>query len=152
MAADELRRRPVARVVELGVGHRASGVEIRGEAGEAVEMLVAEDAELSGEALTNGLDVRRAGHGEPEAALGAHRQPAVLVVRQGAIGMALLVGERRQHEPIRHRRTVQEVDGFERRRHGGHAARVSFPWSWSAPLSWPSPRWLPLSCQSTMSW
>jgi hypothetical protein len=52
-------------------------------------MLVCEYPELTGEALSDGLHVRRAGHGQTEPATSPHRQPVKFVVGEPAIDVAL---------------------------------------------------------------
>ena len=57
---------------------------------------------------------------QAEAALGAQRQPAELVIRQRAVGVALLVGERGEGEAVAGGGAAAEGD---RRGERGHAGR-----------------------------
>lgn len=86
--------------MQLSDRDRAGGVDVTGETGETRELVIAPHAELAGETLANGLHVRSAGHCQPEAAVGSKRQPAVLVVREGSVVVALLIGQRSEHEVI----------------------------------------------------
>jgi len=72
------------------------------QAGQALKVLVTEDTNLPGKALTGRLDVRGSCHGKSKATGRSHRQPVKLVIGQSAVSVALLVGERRQHEAISH--------------------------------------------------
>jgi hypothetical protein len=92
--ADQLLRRPVSGMVQLHRRHRAFCLDGAGEPRQPFQMLVAEDAELTCKALADGLDMRRAGHGEGEAAVGALGQPVEFFVGQASVRMALLVGQR----------------------------------------------------------
>ena len=57
-------------------------------------MLVIVDAELARETHALFLHGGGAGHGEAETPDGAHGEPAIFVIAQDAIGMALQIGER----------------------------------------------------------
>ena len=88
---------------------------------ETVEVLICETAKLPGKSLPDGLHMRCTCHGESESALGTHGEPLVLIVRQCAINMTLLIGEWRKHEAILHGRAMRERDGIEQRHHGFRA-------------------------------
>ena len=66
-------------------------------------MLITKYAQLPGEALAIWLHMGSGGHHQSKAARCAHFQPAMFLVRQDAVGMALLIGQRREHQPIGHR-------------------------------------------------
>ena len=104
-------------MIELGHGVRTVALESRGEACEALDVIVGVDAELAAEADSVLLDVGGAGHGETEAACGPPAQPPVFVVAQPSVRTALEVGERRQHETVLERVSVCEGEGLEKRRH-----------------------------------
>jgi hypothetical protein len=116
--ADEVGRCPTSRVVQLDDRDAALRADPGRQAGEPRDVLVAEAAQLPREALTARLDVAGTGHGHTEPALGAHRQPALLVVGQRPVGVALLIRQGGQHESVLHGRPVDE----------GH--RVKRVWHW----------------------
>jgi hypothetical protein len=111
--ADEFGRGPSPGVVELDDGQAAGGFDAVCQPGEPGEMLVTEATELTGKPLADPLHMAGARHGEAEAALGSVGEPPELLVTEGAVEMALLVGQGRQHEPVGHRRTMGEADGVE---------------------------------------
>ncbi len=76
-------------------------------------MRVIETPELARKPLTKSLDMRGTCHRQTESALGAHREPVIFLIAQTAIGVALLVGQRSEHEPVRHCRTAHERHGVE---------------------------------------
>jgi hypothetical protein len=115
-------------VVELDGGDGACGADRCGEAGEAGEMGVGPDAELAGEGLAALLDMGRAGHGEGKAAPGAHGEPAEFVVGERAVGVALLVGEGGEQQPVRERRTPPEREGIGELWH--RQGRIRRNWVW----------------------
>ena len=111
---DELSRRAASRVMQLDDGHTAVRADTRSKSGEAREMVVAETPELSFEAQTARVDVAGARHGHTEPAGGAHREPPLLGSRERPVGIALLIGQRGQHESVLHGRSVGESDGIKR--------------------------------------
>ena len=112
--ADEVLRRAVAGVVQLGGSDRTLRLDVAGQAREALEVLVAENAQLTGKSLADRLDVGRARHREPEPARRAHGQPVEFLVGQAPVRMALLVRQRRQHETVLHGRAVRERKRLEK--------------------------------------
>ncbi len=78
--ADQILRRAVAGMMKLRRCDRAARLDAGGEPGQALEQFVAIDAKLAGKALPHALHMRGAGHGEREAALGAHGEPMILAV------------------------------------------------------------------------
>ena len=110
--ADQLLGRPVARVVQLHRRYRTRRADRIGQLRQPFQLRIVEHAKLPFEALSHRLDMRRRRHGDAESALGAHRQPVMLFVGQPAIGMALLVGQRRQHETVLHRRPALQRQRF----------------------------------------
>ena len=60
------------------------------------------ETQLAFEAFAVWLDIAGRRHHRTETAPGSHHQPVMLGLRKQAIGMALLVGERGQHEAIAH--------------------------------------------------
>ncbi len=67
-----------------------------------LQVMVAVDAHLSREGLTDCLDVGGTGLDEREAALGTSTEPFQLVFGCRAVGLALLRRQRRQHEAVPH--------------------------------------------------
>jgi hypothetical protein len=65
-------------------------------------VLIAEAAELASKSLTYGLYVRSTRHGQSKTTFSALHQPREFFFRQCAIGIALLIGERSQHESVFH--------------------------------------------------
>jgi len=114
---DQILGRTMSGVVQLHDGQTVVGFDRRGEQRESGEVLVTEHAELPGETLTGALHVGGARHRETEPTLGAHHEPALLLVRQRAVGVTLHVGEWREHEPVLHTRTVRERDDIAERAH-----------------------------------
>ena len=102
---------PAARMLDLQRRTAATGVDAGGQARQPGQVVVRPHAQLAGKALAAALHMGGAGHGEGEAAAGAHRQPVVLRVGQRAIGIALPVGQRRQHEAVGHGRAAGEGEG-----------------------------------------
>ena len=87
-------------MMQLHVCDAACGLDARCEPRQSGQVRVRPAAELAGKALSLRLDVRRAGQRGAETALRAQREPVVFVVGERAVGLALQVGERRQHEAI----------------------------------------------------
>ena len=119
LSTDELARRTHPGMVQLHDRDGARPLHGRSQPGQALEMRVREDAELAGKSAPLCLDMRRAGHREPESPCGTQRQPAELLVRQPAVLVALAVGERRQHEAVLHCRATREGQRCEQ---VGHAS------------------------------
>ena len=65
-------------------------------------MFIAEATKLTCKTLANGLNVRSTRHGESKTTFSALHQPREFFFRQCAIGIALLIGERSQHESVFH--------------------------------------------------
>lgn len=101
-------------MVKLRCRHTTVDIDPLRKTSKAVEVLVAEASELAGETSPYFLDVSGAGHRETETTRGAHGEPAALIGAQGAVVIALLVGQRGEHEPVRHRWSMHEIDGVER--------------------------------------
>ena len=116
--ADELSGGTASRVVQLDDRHTALRADPRRQPGEARKMLVPEAPQLPLEPFTARLDVARTGHRHAEPARGAHRQPPLLVIGERPVGIALLIGQGRQHESVLHGRSVGEGDDVERCGHG----------------------------------
>ena len=113
IGASDLARGPVAGVVQLHDRDTARHLDVAGESCEAGDVRIVVDAQLTGESDTDGLNRGGARHGQAETAEGAHREPAVLVVGEGAVRVALLVRQRSEHQPVRHRRSMGKSDGPE---------------------------------------
>ncbi len=96
----QLLRGSTARVLELDEAHCAGSAKVVGESLEAGQVAVVVGAELPREAQPARRHRRCTGHHRAEAAVAPHRQPSVLVVGQGAIRVALGVGERGQHQRV----------------------------------------------------
>ena len=109
-------------MMQLQDGVRSVGAQGGREAGQTRKMPVIMGAKLAREALPAILHRGGASHGQAETTLGPHGEPAEFLVTERSVGMALLVGQRRKHEPVLHRRTVLEGQGFKQ---GGHE-RQSF--------------------------
>jgi hypothetical protein len=107
--ADGLRGAQPA-VEELRAGEGAALVDARGEAGEPLEHRVVVHAELAGPGLAVLRDVRSAGLDEAEAPVGAGREEAELRLREGAVGVALLVGERGEPDAVARHDTGPELE------------------------------------------
>ena len=92
-------------------------------------MVVGENTELPRKALPNRLDVGGGGHREREATPRAHFQPIALGIRKRAVDMALPVGQRRQHQPVFHRRAARKGQRREQTfgRHIGHSISGRVP-------------------------
>jgi hypothetical protein len=75
-------------------------------------VFVVEDAELSGETLTSGVNMCGARHRCPEPTLGSERQPVKLFVGQDPVGFALHVGEWCEHELVGHCFAAAEREWF----------------------------------------
>ena len=71
------------------------------------QMLVTKHPHLPGKPLTPRLHMRRTSHGQPEPALGPHNETPILIVGHDAIRMALLIGQRCQHETVFHHRPAR---------------------------------------------
>jgi hypothetical protein len=93
-------------VEDLHEAEAARGGQVGGEAREAGVVAVVGDAELAGPALAVVGDVGGAGLDHAEA--GAAQQPRVLVVRERAVGVRLLVGHRREPAAVRGRDAARE--------------------------------------------
>jgi hypothetical protein len=78
-------------VVQLDDGVGVVRFDPSGDSGSPFEVVVAVDTQLSGKADAFFLRGGRAGHRQAEPAFGALDQPAVLVIAQPAVGMALAV-------------------------------------------------------------
>jgi len=81
LLADQRRRRPHARMVQLHHGDAVLGLDGGGHARQSRQMVVGKSPELARETLAGGLDVGGAGHGQPKTARGAHLQPLEFIVR-----------------------------------------------------------------------
>jgi hypothetical protein len=112
--ADEFTWSPTTSVVELDDGEAAVGLDAARESRESGKVVVTEAPELTRESLSDALDVAGTGHGETEATFGPVGQPGILFVAERPIGIALLVGERGQHEAIGHGRAMEECNGIKR--------------------------------------
>ncbi len=66
--------------------------------------------------------MRGAGHGQAKAAFRPLGQPAKLVIAQHTVGMALEIGQRRQHEAVLHGGAAREGEG---RGEGCHALTMA---------------------------
>lgn len=96
----EAGKRTIARMRQLQAGDRTGSLQTTSEPREARQMLVAKGAELPLVTLPDRLNMRGAGHRHPKPALGTHRQPAILVIGQGAVRTTLRIGQRSQHQPV----------------------------------------------------
>ena len=101
--------------MQLHVGGAACGLDTRCESRQSGQVRVRPAAELAGEALSLRLHVRCAGQRGAEAALRPQRQPVVLVVGESAVGVALQIRERRQHEAVLQAGPARERDWIEQR-------------------------------------
>ena len=89
---------------------------LRGQARQAGQERVVEDPELARPVLPVAGHVRGAGLDQAEATLGPAAHPAQLVVAEGAVIVALLVGQRRQERPV----PDDEAGGEDQRLEKGH--------------------------------
>ena len=122
--ADQIGRAAHPGVVELDRGQAAIRAQLCRQRGQPRQVIVRPDPELAGKALALALDMGGGGHHQPEAALGAHRQPVDLVIGQGAVGMALQVGQRGQHEAVGHGRATGKGQRLVAGGHGGESPRL----------------------------
>ncbi len=118
--ADQILGRTDARMMQLHDRYAALGADGGGQPRQTRKMRIAEDAELARKSLALRLHMRGAGHGEAEAAFGAHGQPTELFVGEPSVLMALKIGERRQHETILHGGPAHEGQRLEQSRHGNY--------------------------------
>jgi hypothetical protein len=109
-----------AAVEDLDDGNRAPRAELGGERGEAGELRIVEDAELTGPRLAIAGDVRGAGDQGAEARVRARLEPAPLVVAHRPVGVALLIGHGRQD---------QAVFGREARTEGERGVEIGHRWA-----------------------
>ena len=106
---------------QLHARERATGVDLRREAGQAGDHRVVVAAQLARPGLAVLGHVRRTALDEAEAPLGALAEERLLELRARAIGMALHVGERREPDAVS---AGDPVPKDERREEGGHAGRI----------------------------
>jgi hypothetical protein len=146
--ADQVGRAAHAGMVQLHHRMRAGLVQRRRQPRQAGQVLVIPDAELPGKPCPLRLHMRGAGHRHAKAAFGALRQPFEFVIAQRAVGMALHVGQRGQHETVLQGGAARESQGG---MEIGHAATMApgrapsiLPWGQGA--RWRCPLRLPLRC------
>ncbi len=94
--------------MQLNQGNTVMCLDAVRQAGEAGNVFVIPDTQLARETLADSLYVPCARHGESKATLGAHGQPCVLIIRQGAINITLAVGEGGKHETVFHGGTARK--------------------------------------------
>ena len=111
-------RRPVAGMMQLHDGHAVVPPNLVCEPLEAIQLMIAPRAELTRKSTPHLLHMRSTGHGQPEAALRTHREPAELFIGQDTIVMALGVGQRGQHEAVLHAGPARECQLVAQARHG----------------------------------
>jgi len=78
-------------------------------------LVITPHTELAGKALTNRLHVSSTRHGQSETALSSEGEPAMLIVRQRAVVMALLIGQWSQHEVVGQGSATGKGQRFEQR-------------------------------------
>ena len=79
------------------------------EAAQALQVVIRVTVQLSGKTLANSLHVGGAGHHQAETAPGPHGQPAILVIGQATVLVALQIGQRRKHETVLHHSATVET-------------------------------------------
>jgi hypothetical protein len=77
----------------------------------AFNVIIGKNPQLPGEAFPLGLNMRSASHDQAKLAFGSFGQPIEFRFRKPAIFMALLVGQRGQHEAVFHDRSAFESKG-----------------------------------------
>ena len=109
----------MARVVQLHRREATAAANGCGHPGQTRQVVIAVDSQLPRKRNAAGFHGRGTGLDQRIAALGQLLHPEVVVHGGSAVELALLVGQRRQHEAVPHRRAVQESERFEeiRNRH-----------------------------------
>ena len=100
LPADQRGRRAHAGMMKLQHCVRFLRAQGAGKPGKAGDMSVVMGAKLARKALTAILNRGRARHCQAKTALRPHGEPAKFVVAEHSVGMALLVGQRGQHETL----------------------------------------------------
>jgi len=88
-----------------------------GHAGQALDMVIRENAQLSRKTLAIGLHMGGGRHGGAKAALGPHFDPVEFHIGQRAILVALGIGQGRQHETVLHGGAAGKGHWLEQRWH-----------------------------------
>ena len=117
-SAAVVRQRPGTAVEELRKQRSTLCLRHRGEPAPALREAVVVGGELAGPGLPVSGDMGGGALHDAEAAVGPRREPALLVIRDHAVGMALQVGEGREPDAVGGRRPVAEAERREQGR--GH--------------------------------
>ncbi|MCJ7873846.1 hypothetical protein [Phaeobacter sp. J2-8] len=103
---DQVAGRAAATVEQLDRRMTAMLVNAGGQSGQTFQMLIPENAQLTGPGFADLLNICRTGYGKTKIAFCPFHQPPVFVIRQRAVLVALLVGQRGQHKAVFHSFTL----------------------------------------------
>jgi hypothetical protein len=93
-------------MVKLHDCHAPGHLDVARQAGEPGDVRIIMNPQLAGKSDTNRLHGRGTRHRETKSAESPHGEPTVLFVGESPVGVALLVGQWRKHQTIRHRGTM----------------------------------------------
>ena len=105
-------------MVQLDAGNTARCSNLVCYAGQTRDVHVVESTQLAGEALAERMNLRGTGHHHAKTTGGSHGQPVKLFIGQGAVFMALGVGQWGKQESIGQRFTAREMQWVHDIRHG----------------------------------
>ena len=109
-------------MMQLNVGHLSRGPNGVGNASEASNVLITKTTQLTREPLPHLLHMGSTRHNQPKPTICTHFKPFMLPIRQGAVCIALMIGERGQHKAIDEGRAPRKWNGIKKGGHGGQAS------------------------------